>query len=219
MNKDVSAGMVLDYEDRFALSLSAISDELIELKTNFHKLQINLHAQKMKLSIKDLVTFTEEILNEKLHFFASCLLLVATSRKKSLSLQQLILVLKQPTEVFCKKRCPQIHRNAPVPVTCNFIKEKRFFAVNFAKFLRTLFLIERICWVNEQHSRQECLVISGISESVQDNDLEDRVLKIFNECDTPVDLTNIEACHRLKSKARPRKAVIKLWKWKNSSAF
>ena len=54
MNKDVSAGMVLDYEDMFALSLSTISDELIELKTNFHKLQINLHAQKMKLSIKDL---------------------------------------------------------------------------------------------------------------------------------------------------------------------
>ena len=46
MNKDVSAGMVLDYEDMFALSLSAISDELIELKTNFHKLQINLHAKK-----------------------------------------------------------------------------------------------------------------------------------------------------------------------------
>ena len=56
--------MVLDYEDRFALTLSAINDELIELKTNFCKLQINLHAQKMKLSIKDLVTFTEEILNE-----------------------------------------------------------------------------------------------------------------------------------------------------------
>ena len=64
MNYDVSAGMVLDYEDRFALTLSAINDELIELKTNFRKLQINLHAQKMKLSIKDLVTFTEEILNE-----------------------------------------------------------------------------------------------------------------------------------------------------------
>ena len=64
MNYDVSAGMVLDYEDRFALTLSAINDELIELKTNFRKLQINLHAQKMKLSIKDLVTFNEEILNE-----------------------------------------------------------------------------------------------------------------------------------------------------------
>ena len=56
--------MVLDYEDRFALTLSAINDELIELKTNFRKLRINLHARKMKLSMKDLVTFTEEILNE-----------------------------------------------------------------------------------------------------------------------------------------------------------
>ena len=81
MNKDVSAGMVLDYKDMFALTFSAKNGELIELKTDFRKLQINLHAQKMKFSIKDLVAFTEEILNGKLHFFAQCWLLVATSTK------------------------------------------------------------------------------------------------------------------------------------------
>ena len=60
-----------------------------------------------------------------------------------------------------------------------------------------------------------CLEISRIPESIQDNDLEDCVLKIFNACDTPVDLTNIEACHRVKSKARPKKVIIKLSKRKD----
>ena len=37
MNKDVLAGMVLDYKERFDSSLSAINDELKELKTEFRR--------------------------------------------------------------------------------------------------------------------------------------------------------------------------------------
>ena len=37
--------------------------------------------------------------------------------------------------------------------------------------------LERQCWVNEQYSRCECLEISGVPESVTDNDLEGEVLK------------------------------------------
>ena len=37
--------------------------------------------------------------------------------------------------------------------------------------------LERQCWVNEQYSRYECLEISGVPESVTDNDLEGEVLK------------------------------------------
>ena len=73
-------------------------------------------------------------------------------------------------------------------------------------------MVERKCWANEQYSRRECLEISGIPESIQDDDLEDYITKIFNECDTPVDPANIEACHRSKSKARPKKVIIKLFK-------
>ena len=76
-------------------------------------------------------------------------------------------------------------------------------------------MVERKCWANKQYSRRECLEISGIPESVQDNDLDDCVTKIFNECDTPVDPANIEACHCLKSKARPKKVIIKLSKRKD----
>ena len=42
MNKDVLAGMVLDYKERFDSSLSAINDELKELKTEFRKLESDL---------------------------------------------------------------------------------------------------------------------------------------------------------------------------------
>ena len=84
-----------------------------------------------------------------------------------------------------------------------------------SKLTKQLILVERKCWVNEQYSRQECLKISGIPESIQDDDLENCDLKICNECDTPVDLENIEACHRLKSKARQKKVMLKLSKRKD----
>ena len=42
MNKDVLAVMVLDYKERFDSTLSAITDELKELKTDFRKLESDL---------------------------------------------------------------------------------------------------------------------------------------------------------------------------------
>ena len=76
-------------------------------------------------------------------------------------------------------------------------------------------MVERECLASKQYFRRECYEISGILESIQDDDLEDCVTKIFNECDTPVDLKNIEAYHRFKSKTRPKKVIIKLSKRKD----
>ena len=42
MNKVVLAGMVLDYKERFDSTLSAITDELKELKTDFCMLESDL---------------------------------------------------------------------------------------------------------------------------------------------------------------------------------
>ena len=39
VNKDVLAGMVLDYKKTFDSTLSATNDELKELKTNLYKLE------------------------------------------------------------------------------------------------------------------------------------------------------------------------------------
>ena len=124
MNKDVLAGMVLDYKESFDSTLSAINDELKELNTDFHK-------HKSDLAISRNVT---------------------------------------------------------------------------EKLKKQLILVERKCWANEYQSG-ECLEISGILASIQNDDLEDCVLKIFDEWQTPVDPENI--------KARPKKVIIKLSKRKD----
>ena len=133
MNKVALAGMVLDYKERFDSTLSAITDELKELKTDFCMLESDL------------------------------------------------------------------------AISWN---------VN-GKLTKQVILVERKCWAKEQYSRRGCLEISGTPESVQDDDLEDCVLKHFKECDTPGDLENIEACYRLEWKARSKKVIIKLSKRKD----
>ena len=95
----------------------------------------------------------------------------------------------------------------------NFRKLESHLAINRNvndKLTKQVILIERKFWANEQYSRWECLEISGIFKSIQDDDLEDCVLKIFNECDTQVDPTKIKVYHRLKLKDRPKKVIIKL---------
>ena len=47
-------------------------------------------------------------------------------------------------------------------------------------------ILERKCAANEQYSRHECLEISGIPDSIPNNDLKETVLKIFNETDVTV---------------------------------
>ena len=58
-------------------------------------------------------------------------------------------------------------------------------------------ILERMCAANQQYSRQECLEISGIPDSIPNNNLEEFVLKIFNETGVTVNSRDVEACHRL----------------------
>ena len=48
--------------------------------------------------------------------------------------------------------------------------------------------------VNEQYSRLECLEISDVPESVTDNNLEGKVLKLLQKIDVEVHPDHIEAC-------------------------
>ena len=41
--------------------------------------------------------------------------------------------------------------------------------------------MERQCWANAQYSRRKCLEVMGIPDSVQNNELEDKVLNIFKK--------------------------------------
>ena len=59
--------------------------------------------------------------------------------------------------------------------------------------------LERQCWGNNQYSRRECLEITGVPDSVTNDDLEKTTIKIFDKLDVAVDPSNIEDCHLLKS--------------------
>ena len=65
------------------------------------------------------------------------------------------------------------------------------------------------CAANEQYSRRE---ISGIPDSILNNNLEETILKIFNETGVSVNLRDVEAWHRLNQPTNPKKIIAKLSK-------
>ena len=77
---------------------------------------------------------------------------------------------------------------------------------NLCKNITTL---ERQCWANNQYSRRECLEISGIPENIENKDLENLTLQIFEKIDISVDPEHTEDCHWVKTQ-RSKKVVIKL---------
>ena len=58
-------------------------------------------------------------------------------------------------------------------------------------------ILERTCAANEQYSRREWLEILGIPDSIPNNNLEETVLKIFNETGVTVNSRDVEGCHHL----------------------
>ena len=76
--------------------------------------------------------------------------------------------------------------------------------------------LKRQCGGNSQYSRRECLEITGIPDSISDDDLEETTIKIFDKLDVAIDPSNIEDCHWLKSNG-PRKVVIKFAKHKDAN--
>ena len=73
--------------------------------------------------------------------------------------------------------------------------------------------MERQCWANNQYSRRECLEISGIPENIENKDLENLTLQIFEKIDVSVDPENVEDSHWVKT----QKVIIKLSRWKDAN--
>ena len=67
--------------------------------------------------------------------------------------------------------------------------------------------LERQCWVNNKYSRRECSEITGVPDSVNNDDLEETSIKNFDKLDVAVGSSNIENYHWLKSN-RPKKVII-----------
>ena len=76
--------------------------------------------------------------------------------------------------------------------------------------------MERQCWANNQYSRRECLEISGIPENIENKDLENLTLQIFEKIDISVDPENVEDCHWVKTQ-RSKKVIIKLSRRKDAN--
>ena len=64
-----------------------------------------------------------------------------------------------------------------------------------SKLRERVVALERQCWGNNQYSRRECLEITGVLDSVSNDDLEETTIKIFGKFDVAIDLSNIEECH------------------------
>ena len=58
--------------------------------------------------------------------------------------------------------------------------------------------VKRKSWSSEQYFRRECLKVVGIPESVTVGSLEETALNIFKELGISVDISDNEACHRVR---------------------
>ena len=72
-------------------------------------------------------------------------------------------------------------------------------------------------WSNSQYSRQECLELSGIPETIENKDLEGTVLGIFEKLDVTVDPSNVQDCHWVKSSKGPKKVIVNLSRRKDAN--
>ena len=58
--------------------------------------------------------------------------------------------------------------------------------------------MERQCWENSQYSRRECIEMVGIPNSVNNNELEHKVLIVFQKVGCELSPRDFKACHRLR---------------------
>ena len=72
--------------------------------------------------------------------------------------------------------------------------------VKQANFLLSKRLVdmERQCWANTQYSRRECIEVVGIPNSVNNNELEDKVLTVLQKIGCELSPRDLEVCHRLR---------------------
>ena len=77
--------------------------------------------------------------------------------------------------------------------------------------------LERQCWSNSRYSRRECLELTGISETSDNNALEITVLKIFERLEVKVDPSNVEDRHWISSKNGLKRVIVKVSRRKDAT--
>ena len=88
------------------------------------------------------------------------------------------------------------------------IKLRKTVSNNLTKYIK---ILKRKCYENGPYSRRECLQISAIPDSIEDNILEETVLNVFSKFNAPVNSSNVEDCHCLKlTNNASQKVIVKL---------
>ena len=77
---------------------------------------------------------------------------------------------------------------------------------NNSRLVEQLDQTELHCWENAQYCRRECLELLGISTTVKDDVLEEKVCGIFHELDIEIGQRDIRTCDQIKS----NRNIIKL---------
>ena len=75
-----------------------------------------------------------------------------------------------------------------------------------SKWVERVVATEHRCWENAQYSSRDTLGVVGITMSVRDNVLEQKVCGVFQKIGVDMCNRHIQACHRLKDKDR---AIVK----------
>ena len=77
--------------------------------------------------------------------------------------------------------------------------------------------LELQCWSNSRYSRRECLKLTGIPETSDNNIRESTVLNIFEKMEVKVNPSNVEDCHWISSKNSPKGVIINVLKRTDAS--
>ena len=68
-----------------------------------------------------------------------------------------------------------------------------------------------------QYFRRECLELTSIPETSDNNTLKSIILKIFGRLEVKVDSSNVEACHCISSKNGPKQVIVEVSKCKDAN--
>ena len=82
---------------------------------------------------------------------------------------------------------------------------------NYARQNSKIVKLEKDLWDNSQYTRRNNIELSGICESIDDEELEESVVGILNKIGVKCSANDIEACHRLpnaRNSTRKHKRVI-----------
>ena len=67
----------------------------------------------------------------------------------------------------------------------------------YSELQKHIIQLKKQCWTNAQYSRRECLELVGIPSSIEHDQLEDKVVEIFNKVGCNIMKEYFEACHQI----------------------